>query len=58
MKRPLLYVLSADLNPSILKRIEDDGFVKGFGQLSMDMIHEIHDTVAIRNFNMKQVNEA
>jgi hypothetical protein len=24
----------------------------------MDMIHEIHDTVAIRNFNMKQMNEA
>jgi hypothetical protein len=32
-----MYVLTADLTPSVLKRIEEEGFVKGFGQMNSEV---------------------
>jgi hypothetical protein len=40
-KRPLIYVLSADLSPSIQKRIETEGYEKGFNTLTVATIEEI-----------------
>jgi hypothetical protein len=33
-KRPLMYMLSADLNPVVLKKIELQGFNKGYSMLT------------------------
>jgi hypothetical protein len=57
MRRPFLYVVTADLNPEILKRIDEEGFEKGFGQISNDMINEILNAVTIRNLTLQQIDD-
>ncbi len=57
MRRPFLYVVTADLNPEILKRIDEEGFEKGFSQISFDMINEILNAVTIRNLKLHQIDD-
>lgn len=57
MRRPFLYVVTADLNPEILKRIDEEGFEKGFVQISNDMINEILNAVTIRNLTFQQIDD-
>jgi ribosomal protein S8 len=51
----MLYVLSADLSPKILKRVEQEGFVKGFSLMTNSAIQEIYEAVMDRNLKMQQM---
>jgi hypothetical protein len=48
-KRPLMCVLSADINPKILQKIETAGFAKGFSIMNKAIIDEIYRDVMDHN---------
>jgi ribosomal protein S8 len=54
-RRPMLFVLSADLSPQIIKRVEQEGFVKSFSLMTNSAIQEIYEAVMDRNLKLQQM---